>query len=313
MLFRSYKYSNFVGYSENFTNPYWTPIHTVVTSAVNLMSASIPYRNPKLDASYMNEFFYATSNNTTAYTYYNNYYFRNWFSVAPKLNRTSSINSNVMNLLTETIDTNTHKLISSVSMGDIITQNNYWTYSLYVQPTNGGRYFLMSLDRANTTFDLSSGTVVSSTNTMYSSIKLVDTSLSVYLCQMIGQTNPIKQSLIRFTVSSDTLSMVSVDAGAIINTVTYIRSAGDGRYTPFDYVVQNDVATNLHITDYLTAANYTFDYMSLGGDYDYNTDSDYPEISEFEALANDYPPSVEDLNQIYGFEDLSIDQVNQVD
>jgi hypothetical protein len=57
-------------------------------------------------------------------------------------------------------------------------------------------------------------------------------------------------------------------------------------------------------------ASGVFDYQILTGNFDYQTDAEYPNFETSTAvLANYQPDQLVDMNKIYGYENLNDDQV----
>ena len=235
--------TNYIRYSEDFKRTdYWEKIGLLATTSNVLMSGLYPYRNLQLDASHINEFFYATSNNTTAYNYYNNYNKKNWYSVAPLTSR-SAFTSNVLTVLTEDPILSPHYVEATANLPDTTTPNNYFSYSSYVQNINGVRYIRLAVDRTYCDYDLSSQTVVSSSGVIYGKISLLDTSLGVYLCQYIGQTAPVLVNRIRVSFSSDTVTAADFQR----TNTDYVRGP---QYNLSDLLISTEIINNDKITDY---------------------------------------------------------------
>jgi hypothetical protein len=98
----------------------------------------------------------------------------------------------------------------------------------------------MGVDRSFVDFDLSSVSVVTSSCVQYASIKTVDTSAGVFLCQYIDITNPIKNTLLATT--GDAAIVTTGDIG-------FIR-AHTGLRTLTDTFIQPDTFNQIKITDY---------------------------------------------------------------
>ena len=233
----SYVRTNYLNYSENFAQDYWTKVQASVTTGISVMSAAYPYRNTIMDANQIFETFHTAAGGTSSYTYLNNYYKNNWYSLtAPR--RTASITSNVLQVLRDSATPGVHYMQATAFTPSYT--NNYFSYSLYVQNVNSVRYFRMSVDRSYVDFDLSSVSVVTSSGVQYASIKVADSSAGVYLCQFIDLTAPIKNTLLATTGDAAT---VTLDDIGFIHAHTAIRGFTDS-------FVQPDVLAQVKITDY---------------------------------------------------------------
>ena len=250
--------SNYVKYSENFAADFWRKTGVSISNPPSLMSGLLPYRNTNLDAAQVGEFFYATSNNVTAYNYYNNYYKKGWFSLAPTRSRTA-FSSTVLQVMDDGTNLAEHFIQSEVNLQNLSNSDQYFTMSLYVSST--GIKFRMDVghgDQVYCDFDLSSGTVITSVGTMYNSIKLIDTAAGVYLCQIIGPISVIKNTLLLLPLSDST-----APADTFRSASTTFRSFRDSS-------TSTEVLVDYFGSD-LLAGNSITDLGALSGQQDYLT------------------------------------------
>ena len=233
----SYVRTNYLNYSENFAQDYWVKVQTTVSTGVSVMAAAFPYRNTIMDANQIFETYHTATGGTSSYTYLNNYYKNNWYSLtAPR--RTAAITSNVLQVLRDSATPGVHYMQATAFTPS--NTNNYFSYSLYVQNVNSVRYFRMGVDRSFVDFDLSSVSVITSSGVQYASIKTVDTSAGVFLCQYIDITNPIRNVLLATT--GDAAIVTTGDIG--------FQRAHTGLRTLTDLLTQPDIFDQIKITDY---------------------------------------------------------------
>ena len=231
--------TNWNKYSEDFTGFYWGKTGATVIQAPQLMSGLYPYRNTNYDAVQVANQFMLISTSST-FTRYNNYYNRAWYAPAPRINRTA-FSSTVLQYLTDQDAFGPHYMQAEVQLRDYSIPEEWVTYSLHVQGQAGVRRFRMDVGRCFADFDLSSVSVVTSTQTVrYANIRYVDTSAGVFLCQIIAPIQTFPNTLIRFAVSSDTVT--AGDSG--INFLLRDRRTFD------DAVVGTESIDNDKITDY---------------------------------------------------------------
>jgi len=231
--------TNWVTYSEDFTREYWGKSFAAVIQAPQLMSGLYPYRNTNYDAVQVANQFMLIST-SSAFTRYNNYYNRAWYAPAPRTNRTA-FSSTVLQYLTDQDAFGSHFMQATVQLRDYSIPEEWVTYSLHVQGQAGVRRFRMDVGRCFADFDLSSVSVITSTATVrFANIRFVDTSAGVFLCQIIAPIQTFPNTLIRFTVSSDTVTVG--DDG--INFLLRDRRTFD------DAVVGTESIDNDKITDY---------------------------------------------------------------
>ena len=183
--------TNYITESEKFSSAVWEEVDVSVTNPVRLMNTSYTYRNTILDAHQIFGNFYGTSNNSSAYTYYNNYYGRSWYAETA-LTRQPTFTSNVVHNIAESDILGPHYIETTAFVPTIDTPANFFTYSLYVEK-NTARIIRLAVDATFADFDLSSVSVVSSNQVIFSSIKAHNTASGIYLCQFIGYTNPIRR------------------------------------------------------------------------------------------------------------------------
>jgi hypothetical protein len=232
--------TNWNSYSEDFTGFYWGKTNAAVVQAPQLMSGRYPYRNTNLDAVQVaNQFFLIST--SSAFTRYNNYYNRAWYAPAPLTNRVA-FSSTVLQYITDQDAFGPHYMQAEVKLRDYSIPEEWVTYSLHVQrQTAGAQRFRMDVGRCAADFDLSSVSVVTSTATVrYANIRYVDTSAGVFLCQIIAPIQTFPNTLIRFAVSSDTVT--AGDSG--INFLLKDRRTFD------DAIVGTESINNDKITDY---------------------------------------------------------------
>lgn len=232
--------TNWNSYSEDFTGFYWGKTGAAVVQAPQLMSGRYPYRNTNYDAVQVANQFMLISTSSN-FTRYNNYYNRAWYAPAPLTNRTA-FSSTVLQYLTDQDAFGPHYMQAEVQLRDYSIPEEWVTYSLHVQKqTAGARRFRMDVGRCFADFDLSSVSVVTSTATVrFANIRYVDTSAGVFLCQIIAPIQTFPNTLIRFAVSSDTIT--AGDSG--INFLFRDRRTFD------DAVVGTESINNDKITDY---------------------------------------------------------------
>ena len=232
--------TNWNSYSEDFTGFYWGKTNATVIQAPQLMSGLYPYRNTNLDAVQVANQFWLIST-SSAFTRYNNYYNRAWYAPAPRTNRTA-FSSTVLQYLTDQDAFGPHFMQAEVQLRDYSIPEEWVTYSLHVQrQTAGARRFRMDVGRCSADFDLSSVSVITSTATVrFANIRFVDTSAGVFLCQIIAPIQTFPNTLIKFTVSSDTVT--AGDSG-----INFLRR---NRRTFDDAVVGTESIDNDKITDY---------------------------------------------------------------
>ena len=231
--------TNWVSYSEDFTGFYWGKTNATTVQAPQLMSGLYPYRNTNYDAVQVANQFMLIST-SSAFTRYNNYYNRAWYAPAPLTTRVA-FSSTVLQYLTDQDAFGPHYMQAEVQLRDYSIPEEWVTYSLHVQGQAGVRRFRMDVGRCSADFDLSSVSVITSTATVrYANIRYVDTSAGVFLCQIIAPIQTFPNTLIRFTVSSDTVT--AADSG--INFLFRDRRTFD------DAVVSNESINNDKITDY---------------------------------------------------------------
>ena len=198
--------TNQITYSENFAVDYWGKTGVSVIQDIQLMSGLYPYRNVNFDATQIAEQYYLIGTSST-YTRYNNYYGRAWYAQVPPTTR-SAFSSTVLQYLTDQDATGPHYIQSEVQLADYSIPEEYATFSLYVQRQSGTNKFRMDMGRQYVDFDLSSVSVVTSTAlVLWSNIRYVDTSAGVFLCQLVAPIKTYKNTLIRFTVSSDAVTL----------------------------------------------------------------------------------------------------------
>ena len=232
--------TNWNTYSENFTGFYWGKTNASIVQGPQLMSGKYPYRNTNYDAVQVANQFMLIST-SSSFTRYNNYYNRAWYTPAPLTNRVA-FSSTVLQYLTDEDATGPHYMQAEVQLQDYSIPEEWVTYSLHVQKqTPNATRFRMDVGRCYADFDLSSVSVVTSTATVrYANIRYVDTSAGVFLCQIIAPIQTFPNFLIRFTVSSDTVT--AGDSG--INFLFRDRRTFD------DAVVGTESINNDKITDY---------------------------------------------------------------
>jgi CTP:molybdopterin cytidylyltransferase MocA len=231
--------TNWVNYSEDFTGFYWGKTNAAAVQAPQLMSGLYPYRNTNLDAVQVANQFMLIST-SSAFTRYNNYYNRAWYAPAPLTNRVA-FSSTVLQYLTDQDQVGQHYMQAEVQLRDYSIPEEWVTYSLHVQRQSGARRFRMDVGRCYADFDLSSVSVVTSTQTVrYANIRFVDTSAGVFLCQIIAPIQTFPNTLIRFAVSSDTIT--AGDSG--------INFLFRDKRTFNDAVVGTESINNDKITDY---------------------------------------------------------------
>jgi hypothetical protein len=232
--------TNWNSYSEDFTSFFWGKTNATVIQAPQLMSGLYPYRNTNYDAVQVANQFMLIST-SSSFTRYNNYYNRAWYAPAPRTNRTA-FSSTVLQYLTDQDVFGPHYMQAEVQLRDYSIPEEWVTYSLHVQKqTAGARRFRMDVGRCFADFDLSSVSVVTSTATVrFANIRYVDTSAGVFLCQIIAPIQTFPNTLIRFAVSSDTIT--AADSG--INFLIRDRRTFD------DAVVGTESINNDKITDY---------------------------------------------------------------
>lgn len=232
--------TNWVSYSEDFTGFYWGKTNAQAVQAPQLMSGRYPYRNTNYDAVQVANQFMLIST-SSAFTRYNNYYNRAWYAPAPLTNRIA-FSSTVLQYLTDQDATGPHFMQAEVQLRDYSIPEEWVTYSLHVQrQTAGTNKFRMDVGRCYADFDLSSVSVVTSTQTVrYANIRFVDTSAGVFLCQIIAPIQTFPNTLIRFAVSGDTVT--AGDSG--INFLIRDKRTFD------DAVVSTESIDNDKITDY---------------------------------------------------------------
>jgi hypothetical protein len=231
--------TNWVSYSEDFTGFYWGKTNATTVQAPQLMSGRYPYRNTNYDAVQVANQFMLIST-SSAFTRYNNYYNRAWYAPAPLTTRVA-FSSTVLQYLTDQDAFGPHYMQAEVQLRDYSIPEEWVTYSLHVQGQAGVRRFRMDVGRCYADFDLSSVSVVTSTQTVrYANIRYVDTSAGVFLCQIIAPIQTFPNTLIRFAVSSDTVT--AADSG--INFLFRDKRTFD------DAVVSTESINNDKITDY---------------------------------------------------------------
>ena len=231
--------TNQVTYSENFATDYWGKTNASVITAPQLMSGRYPYRNTNFDATQIAKQFYIIGTSST-YTRYNNYYGKAWYAEAPITNRVA-FSSTVLQYMTDQDTTGQHYMQAEVQLDDYSIPEEYATFSLHVQRQSGTNRFRMDMGRIYADFDLSSVSVVTSTaDVLFANIRTVDTSAGVFLCQMVAPIRTYKNTLIRFTVSSDTIT--AGDAG-----LGFLRR---DRRTFDDAAAATESINNTKITDY---------------------------------------------------------------
>jgi len=232
--------TNWNSYSEDFTGFYWGKTNAAAIQTPQLMSGRYPYRNTNYDAVQVANQFMLIST-SSAFTRYNNYYNRAWYAPAPLSNRIA-FSSTVLQYITDQDAFGPHFTQAEVKLRDYSIPEEWVTYSLHVQrQTAGAQRFRMDVGRCYADFDLSSVSVVTSTATVrYANIRYVDTSAGVFLCQIIAPIQTFPNTLIRFAVSSDTVT--AGDSG--INFLFRDRRTFD------DAVVGTESINNDKITDY---------------------------------------------------------------
>jgi hypothetical protein len=232
--------TNWNSYSEDFTGFYWGKTNAAAIQTPQLMSGKYPYRNTNYDAVQVANQFMLIST-SSSFTRYNNYYNRAWYAPAPLTNRTA-FSSTVLQYLTDQDAFGTHFMQAEVQLRDYSIPEEWVTYSLHVQKqTAGARRFRMDVGRCYADFDLSSVSVITSTATVrFANIRYVDTSAGVFLCQIIAPIQTFPNTLIRFAVSSDTVT--AGDSG--INFLFRDRRTFD------DAIVGTESINNDKITDY---------------------------------------------------------------
>ena len=206
--------TNYLTYSENFNTSFWANQQITINNTARLMSGKLPYRNTNYDALALGEFFYTTSTNTNAYAYWNNYYKNQWYSPAPRLNR-SAFSSNVIQTLSASPGLDNHFLRADVKLPDYNTPEQYFSMSIYV--SSAATRFRMDVGSPGQVycdFNLSSGTVITSVGTIYNRITLIDTALGVYLCQVIGPIKVYNSTSILVTLQMLDATGTSVFVGA---------------------------------------------------------------------------------------------------
>lgn len=232
--------TNWNSYSEDFTGFFWGKTNATVIQAPQLMSGLYPYRNTNYDAVQVANQFMLIST-SSSFTRYNNYYNRAWYAPAPRTNRTA-FSSTVLQYLTDQDAFGPHFMQAEVQLRDYSIPEEWVTYSLHVQrQTAGARRFRMDVGRCFADFDLSSVSVVTSTQTVrYANIRFVDTSAGVFLCQIIAPIQTFPNTLIRFAVTGDTVT--AGDSG--INFLLRDRRTFD------DAVIGTESINNDKTTDY---------------------------------------------------------------
>jgi len=178
--------TNFLSYSEDFNNGYWEKVNTTITIPTILMPVSYPYRNTLIDANQVVEVF------ETDKPYTLNNYYKKWYQSVPLTNR-SAVTSNVLNVLSETDVNGPHYIEAAANMEGTDVPYDYFSYSMYVENAGAARNFRVWVDKHWVDYDLNTLSVVTSFGIIYSTIKTVDTSNGVYLCQMIGLNQPVRQ------------------------------------------------------------------------------------------------------------------------
>jgi hypothetical protein len=232
--------TNQVTYSENFATEYWGKTNASVIAAPQLMSGSYPYRNTNFDATQIAEQYYMLGT-SSIYTRYNNYYDKAWYAQVPLTNRVA-FSSTVLQYMTDQDNVGQHYMQAEVQLADYSIPEEYATFSLHVQRQSGTSRFRMDMGRLYADFDLSSVSVVTSTaDVLFANIRTVDTSAGVFLCQLVAPIRTYKNTLIRFTVSSDTIT--AGDAG-----LSFLRR---DRRTFADAAAAAESINNDKITDYM--------------------------------------------------------------
>ena len=232
--------TNWNSYSEDFTGFYWGKTNAAAIQTPQLMSGRYPYRNTNLDAVQVANQFMLISTSSN-FTRYNNYYNRAWYAPAPITNRVA-FSSTVLQYITDQDAFGQHYMQAEVKLRDYSIPEEWVTYSLHVQrQTAGAQRFRMDVGRCYADFDLSSVSVVTSTATVrFANIRYVDTSAGVFLCQIIAPIQTFPNTLIRFAVSSDTIT--AGDSG--INFLFRDKRTFD------DAIVGTESINNDKITDY---------------------------------------------------------------
>jgi hypothetical protein len=223
-----------------------------------LFNPKYPYRNTNLDAAQVLEFFYNTSNNVSAYNYQNNYYGKKWYSIV-KPNTITSFTSNVLHVLRESNNNGPHYMEATTNLEQLDSTNQYFGFSLYVQNADQAPKFRLDVGRLWADFDLSSGTIISSNGVLYSKITLVDTSNSIYLCQIGGKVNTY---LVQYFILNPLSDITPVDSEPIFLQRTFRQL--------YDNPVISEAINNDLILDLLGASG-NEDWQTLSGSFDLTT------------------------------------------
>ena len=243
--------TNFLSYSEDFNNGYWEKVNTTITIPTILMPVSYPYRNTLIDANQVVEVF------ETDKPYTLNNYYKKWYQSVPLTNRVA-VTSNVLNVLSETDVNGPHYIEATANMGGTDVPYDYFSYSMYVENAGAARNFRVWVDKHWVDYDLNTLSVVSSFGILYSTIKTVDTSNGVYLCQMIGLNETIRQQKLTLNLSDVIIGDESVATRSMYN-----RELTDSS-SPSENI------TNDLILDLLTGSDGE-DWQLLSGAFDLTT------------------------------------------
>ena len=132
-------------------------------------------------------------------------------------------------MVSETTNDGPHYIEATANMEGTDVHYNYFSYSMYVENAGAARNFRVWVDKRWVDYDLNTLSVVTSFGIIYSTIKTVDTSNGVYLCQMIGLNEPIRRQRLLLSlndiaapletlVSSSRYRRVLLDQNTILDT-----------------------------------------------------------------------------------------------
>lgn len=177
---------NYVLYSESFDRVEWIKIGvTAPVRGLANTSGDLPFRSTTWDANRLIE-----ELEYTPYTYYK----QRWFDYVP-LSNLPDYTSTVVTDIYENPVLSEHAIQTQIFNNN--QDDDLLHYSLYASPTGGVyRFRLLVNNNRYVDFDLSSGTIVTSTGVLYESIQLIDSNPETYLCRLVCFGERIRELLL---------------------------------------------------------------------------------------------------------------------
>ena len=200
--------TNRLSYSETLTNAAWTTTGTAVLSSLTTLAPSLAYRSVVYDADQLADVLVSTKNN---------YYGRRWYLITPLATRTAFSSSGIAVVIPTSSNTQ-HVISTTVTNTDGV--DNWFSYGMYVNTSGGVTRVRLDAGVLNgvphsADFDLSSQTVLTSTNVNFAAV--VPQGNSWYLVKIMGPVNGSAAASVSTRGLSDSLAIT--DNYALSSTI----------------------------------------------------------------------------------------------